>query len=65
MIGISKGHINLAKEFLLNRQLTLSGDYADGYKQALDDLSGILECQLENQYDDLLESVENEEIPNH
>lgn len=58
MIGISKGHITLAKDFLLNRPSTMSGDYADGYKQALDDLSGILECQLENQYAELLESVE-------
>lgn len=51
MIGIGKGHITLAKEFLLNRLSNKSSDYADGYKQALDDLSGILECQLEDQYE--------------
>lgn len=51
MIGIGKGHITLAKEFLLNKLSNKSGDYADGYKQALGDLSGILECQLEDQYE--------------
>lgn len=51
MIGIGKGHITLAKEFLLNSLSNKSSDYADGYKQALDDLSGILECQLEDQYE--------------
>lgn len=51
MIGIRKGHITLAKDFLLNRPSNKSDDFADGYKQALDDLSGILECQLEDLYE--------------
>lgn len=60
MIGIRKEHINLAKKFLLSQSSITSEDYADGYKQALEDLSGILECQLENQYELLFSEAKDD-----